>query len=369
VSSRVSVQRSLFGISLVLYVASCGSPPSHGTGAGGAGGGPAAGVAGTGAAGTIAGGAGSGGAGTGAAGIGAGGGTAGASAGEAGVTGAGGGTAGVAPTSDGAAGTATTDAGSVSDGPSSDGPAAAGCSAPGAICWDFESGALPTGWTPYRNEFNGTLLVDDTMAHGGKYALHAKDLQGNTEGKDGGPKKTIRFNLPTTFGPTLWGRVFMYTTPAAPMSHAGFFNARYPRPGAAAADVTNIAKLDWYEVASSTMTYVSIYHPPEPPGTPEWVLQSSTPLVIDKWVCVEWLFDAKNGTASEGADPRVWLDGVEIAWSPPFVSPTGAMRPTHEKATTFSVLEAGVYLYQGLSTATNWWLDDLAVSPQRVGCD
>jgi hypothetical protein len=359
------LQQSFVGVWLVLAVAACSSTPSSRTGLAGAGGAQSSGAAGTGA-GTMAGGAGTGAAGTGVAGTTAGGaGTGAAGTNAAGTSGA----AGVASVTDGGAGVAATDGGTSPDGNPPDASAGAGCSAPGAICWDFEEGKLPTGWTPYRNEFTGTLLVDKTMAHRGQYALHAKDLQGNTEGKDGGPKKTMRFALPTTFGPTLWGRAFMYTTPAAPMSHAGFFNARYPRPGAAPADLTNIAKLDWYEVASSTMNYVSIYHPPEPPGTPEWVLQSSTPLVIDKWVCVEWLFDAKNGTAAEGADPRVWLDGIEIIWSPPFVPPPGGTRPPHEKATTFSVLEAGVYLYQGLSTPTNWWIDDLAVSPQRVGCD
>ncbi|MDB4980944.1 MAG: hypothetical protein JWM82_1696, partial [Myxococcales bacterium] len=247
-----------------------------------------------------------------------------------------------------------------------DAPAAAGCTAPGAICWDFEEGHLPTGWTPYRNEFNGTLLVDGTKFHHGQYALHAKDLQGNTEGKDGGPKKTMRFNLPTTFGPTLWGRAFVFTTPARPMSHAGLFNARYPRPAAAMSTWTNIATLDWYEVATSAMNYVSIFHPPEPPGTPEWVQTSDTPLVLDAWACVEWLFDA---SPTEAADPRVWVDGAELTWSKTFVVPATSPRPAHEKATTFTVLEAGIYLYQGLSTATSWWIDDLGVSPQRLGCN
>jgi hypothetical protein len=51
------------------------------------------------------------------------------------------------------------------------------------------------------------------------------------------------------------------------------------------------------------------------------------------------------------------------------VAPTGATRPTHEKTQSFTVLETGIYLYQGLSTVTNWWIDDLAVGKQRIGCD
>jgi hypothetical protein len=40
-----------------------------------------------------------------------------------------------------------------------------------------------------------------------------------------------------------------------------------------------------------------------------------------------------------------------------------------EKAGNFTFLETGVYLYQGLTQATNWWIDDLAVGTGRIGCD
>jgi hypothetical protein len=361
--------RTLAGVSLFAGLVACGSGGGRGGNAGVSGNGGVTGGAGTGAAGV------------GAAGAGAAGSTgAGGNAGSAGVAGLGGdggaGDGGGGSTASDAAPADASDVGAADVAATEarpDAPAAAGCAAPGAICWDFEEGHLPTGWTLYRSEFNGTLLVDGTKPHRGQFALHAKDLQGNVEGKDGGPKKTMRFNLPTTFGPTLWGRAFVFTQTAAgaprPVSHAGLFNARYPRPNAAAGTTTTITSLDWYEVATSAMNYVSIWHPPEPPGTPEWVQTSDTPLVLDNWACVEWLFDAANGTAAEAADPRVWVDGAEIVWSKTFVSPATATRPPHEKATTFSVLEAGIYLYQGLSTATNWWIDDLGVSPQRIGCN
>jgi hypothetical protein len=241
-----------------------------------------------------------------------------------------------------------------------------GCDGPGTLCWGFEEGRIPEGWTAYRNEFTGTLLVDNTRPHRGMYALHAKDFQGGTEADQGGPKKTLRFNLPANFGPVLWGRAFIYTTPARPMSHAGFFNARYPRPGS-----TNTAfeALDWYEAATYMGTYMSIWHPPEPPGYPEDVQVTTTPIVLDDWACLEWEFDGANGDAPEAAEPRMWLDGVELAWPDTFIYPDGSARPKHEKATNFTVLEAGIYLYQGLTTVTNWWIDDLAVGSERIGCN
>jgi hypothetical protein len=264
------------------------------------------------------------------------------------------------------ASTGDTSAGAADAAGEASGPPGAGCSAPGTICWDFEEGTIPAGWTKYRDEFTGTLLVDATRPHRGMYALHAKDFQGGTEGNQGGPKKTIRFNLPAGFGPLMWGRAFIYTTPARPASHAGFFNARYPRPMSMA---TDFASLDWYEAATYMGTYMSIWHPPEPPGYPEDVQVTSTPIVLDDWACLEWEFDGQNGDAPEAAEPRMWLNGVELAWPDTFIYPTGAQRPFHEKATNFTVIETGIYLYQGLTTVTNWWIDDLAVGKERIGCD
>jgi hypothetical protein len=246
-------------------------------------------------------------------------------------------------------------------------PEGTGCSA-GVLCWDFEEGKIPDGWTTYRNEFTGTLLVDGTKPHKGAFALHAKDLVGGKEGNQGGPKKTIKYSLPAEFGPVLWGRAYVYMTPARPASHAGLFNARYPRPGSAA---TAVNALDWYEFATYQQTYMAVWHPPEPPGFPEWVLHSDKPAVLDAWACLEWAFDGANGDAPEAADPRVWVDGYELSWPDKFTfsDPAGAAKPKMEKAKNFTFLETGVYLYQGLSQATNWWIDDLAVGTRRIGCN
>jgi hypothetical protein len=291
------------------------------------------------------------------------------------TSGVGGVRSGGVPTTDaagagGAAATGTIDGGTDVDGAGDGGAkeSGSGCAAPGTICWDFEEGKVPSGWVPYRNEFNGSLVVDGTRPRKGSYSLHAKDFSGGVEGQQGGPKHTIRFDLPANFGPVLWGRAYVYTTPARPMSHAGIFNARYPRPNATS---TAIDALDWYEVATYMQKYMSIWHPPEPPGYPEWVQVSDTMVVLDGWACIEWLFDGANGANGEAADPRVWLEGTELTWPAPFVfsDPATTTRPTQEKARDFTVLETGAYLYQGLPTTTNWWIDDLAVGKQRIGCN
>jgi hypothetical protein len=343
------VRRYSLGAALAVTLVGCGG--SAGKMAGGTAG--ASGAAGAGAAGAS-------------------GGTAGAGTAGSGVAGQGGGagaTIGASAGAGGQAGAASPDAGNDAGGAEAapDVATGTGCTGTGTICWDFEEGKLPTGWTPYRNEYaTGSLLVDSTRPHHGTYSLHAKDFSGGTETQQGGPKHTMQFSLPTGFGPTLWGRAYVYMTPATPMSHAGFFNARYQPVGSTK---TPIDTLDWYEVATSGGKYVSIWHPPEPPGTPEAVQISDTAGVVDDWVCVEWLFDAQNGTAAQAASPRVWLNGVELAWPTKEISPTGVTAPVQDKATSFTVLESGIYLYQGLTTVTNWWIDDLAVGPQRIGCD
>ena len=255
--------------------------------------------------------------------------------------------------------------------PAIDGALASPCATAGTLCWDFEEGTIPVGWTAYRNEFVGALLVDSSKAHRGQYALHVKDFRGGVEGQQGGPKHTLQFTLPPGFGPQLWGRAYVLLNPEVPASHAGLFNARYPRPGMSA--TAPITALNWYEVATYMTRYMTIWHPPEPPGYPEWVqLATDTdPLIVDRWACLEWQFDGGNGTAPQAADPRLWRNGVEVTWPTTmvFADPPSTTRPTQEKAADFTKLEVGVYLYQGLTKVTNWWIDDLAVGKQRIGCD
>lgn len=298
-------------------------------------------------------------------------GQAGTSGGQAGQGGGGGATAG----SGGAGGAAAGSGGAVAGDGGGAGAAGAGgaegvgCSG-AALCWDFEEGAIPQGWQMIRPmDFTGTIGVDNSRPHGGSYSLHMAGLQGGTVGEAGGPKKSMQYTLPANFGPVMWGRAFVYTTPERPESHAGFFNARYPSP---TSQDTSWEALDWYEVASYQQNYMSIWHPPEPPGFPEWVKVSDTPLTIDAWSCVEWYFDAANGAEANPADPRVWLDGTELGWPTEFTfDDSGTDKPTRppmEKGENFTMIETGAYFYQGVTVPTDYWIDDLAIGPERIGC-
>ena len=295
---------------------------------------------------------------------------AGGAVGSAGSAGAGvaGASAGSSGSSAGSAGASAGSGGAgAGSGGASGGSTGSGCTGVGTICWDFEEGALPTGWSNYRSEFpDGQLLVDNTKAHAGTMALHAKGLKGGTQGQDGGPKRTIRFTLPANFGPVLWGRAWVYST-IAPQSHMGVFNARYPKPNTTDTDIT---KLDWYEAAIYTGKYMTVWHPPEPPGFPEWVKVSGTDGIVNQWACWEWQFDGKNGDMPQAADPRLWINGTELTWPMEFTFsvPATTVRPTQDKVTNFTVLETGMYMYQYQPEAADLWIDQLAVGKERIGC-
>jgi hypothetical protein len=232
------------------------------------------------------------------------------------------------------------------------------------LCWDFDDGTIPAGFSKWRDTppSTGTLLVDDTRPFGGHgFSLHAKDLVG-------GPQHTLKYVLPANFGPVMWGRLRLYTTPTAPDAHAGFFDARFPKPGQP--DTAPENQLDWYEVASYTQAYMSIFHPPWPPGYPEDVQVSDTKLVLDRWTCVEWLFDGKNDAdPKQAALPRMWLDGTELAWPQHFTYPSGAQAPFRDKVGNFTVIELGIVTWQAVPTPTSWWIDDVAIGTERIGCN
>ncbi len=164
------------------------------------------------------------------------------------------------------------------------------------VCYDFEECATPAGWTVPNyptdpgegDQGAGSILVDHDKPHSGNCSLHMKDFSGNQ------PQHAFIANLPPSFGPVLWGRAYVFNT-ATPTQHGALIKTRYSVP--------NSTDIDWYEVGYELQNYDGIWHSPLPPsGLPEWVLRSNTTIVVNNWTCVEWLFDAENGTEFPAAD-------------------------------------------------------------------
>lgn len=234
-----------------------------------------------------------------------------------------------------------------------------------SVCYGFEECATPSGWTVPQfpdgegNKGPGSTLVDNVKPHTGTCSLHMKDFSGDQ------PQHALLADLPPNMGPILWGRVWVFNT-AAPSQHGALIKARYSIP--------NSADLDWYEVGYELKNYNGQWHNPLPPsGLPEWILRSSTPVGINVWQCVEWLFDAQNDGHAEAADPRIWVDGTEITFGPgieyDLSNETGKPRPTTPKAADFMSIEVGLTMYHQLDMPMNVYLDDLAFGKQRIGCN
>jgi hypothetical protein len=276
--------------------------------------------------------------------------------------------AGGATEGGGTGGGALDDAGAVGDGGTDDVESGADAALPvgtgckGAlVCYDFEECATPKGWTVPNGEGNqgaGMTLVDDVMPHSGACSLHMKDFSGDQ------PQHAYLANLPAGFGPLLWGRAWIFTT-SAPSMHGALIKARYAIAGR--------NDLDWYEVGYEFKNYNGQWHNPLPPsGLPEWILRSTTSIGVGRWQCVEWLWDAGNGGMAQAADPRMWVDGLELMFGPGVQydgSNTKSQRPTTPAGTSFVSIEVGLTMYHPIDEKTNVYVDELAFGTARVGCN
>jgi hypothetical protein len=239
-------------------------------------------------------------------------------------------------------------------------PVGTGCKG-ATVCYDFEECATPKGWTVPNGEGNqgaGTTLVDNVMPHTGACALHMKDFSGDQ------PQHAYLANLPAAFGAQVWGSAWVYTT-SAPSMHGALVKARYAIAGR--------NDLDWYEVGYEFKNYNGHWHNPLPPsGLPEWILRSTTPIAVNRWQCVEWLFDAGAEGMAQAADPRIWIDGQEVTFGPGIQydgANTRPDRPTTPAGTTFVSIEVGLTMYHPVDEKMNVYMDDLAFGKERVGCN
>jgi hypothetical protein len=288
---------------------------------------------------------------------------------SAGVSGSGGAAAGTAgssgsaaPSSDASASglgdtTSTSDASEASagqDGQSDGGAVTASCAGTThPLCVDFEDGKVDPPWTLSAND---TAIETGNAAHG-RYALHLSNLKSHP---------TLYLQTPKMPGITdvLWGRFYLYMSPAAPLGHGDIVRA-------------NDVNTNWYEVGfaqpgtlnaanPTTGCYLSDWHTGVS-GVPEKGQPSQTVIPAAKYACVEFYFD--GATPAVG---QVWSDGVEVQLATPPAT------PVVQKAVQFVSFAIGITLYHGDSLVnynddtppdlTDEWLDDIALDTTRIGC-
>ena len=230
------------------------------------------------------------------------------------------------------------------------------------FCWDFEEGKLPTGWTPYRNEFaTGSLLVDGTRAHRGMYALH-EGLLGQQGGPGRRPQAHDALHLASGLRARAVGaRVRLHDARDAHVAPGT--STRVPAAGRRRDVGHQYAELvrgrDVVRRTSASGTRPSRPARPNSCRSPTRRASSTAGRASNGSRRAERRRDRGRRAARVGQRHRARLAHD--------AGRAHGRRPTHAReGPSFTVLESGIYLYQGLSTVTNWWNDDLAVGKQRM---
>lgn len=249
----------------------------------------------------------------------------------------------------GAGGTAGTVAGA---GGSAGATVDAGCGGDAILCEGFEQfapAAAPSGsWTASQRG-NGKIVVDTTRAFSGKQSLH---VTGKMNSDLANISKAIK-----TESPTAYVRFMFYATsyPASSGVHT-----RLMRIGAANAATGNPDSS--YSLASYNGTAIekvnSIYL--RDTGT-----KLNAPSTLNRWNCWEFSVDKSGGVGK--VKVQIWLDGRELQLSAAGSSSHG-MTSTSWDPIAFESFMLGLDGFQADDQVADFWIDDLSVTPQRVGC-
>lgn len=235
------------------------------------------------------------------------------------------------------------------------GPAGGGsgsCSGDAIVCEDFEgyptASAPAGGWTAaLRGE--GKILVDTTRAFGGKQALHVTGRMNKDHANISRPIQTQ--------SPTAYVR-FMYYPTSYPASSG--VHTRLARLGTAQAATGN--PYTSYSLASYNGIAIervnSIY-----------LRDTSTKLndakLLNRWSCLEFGLDMSGGVGK--VKVQIWVDGRELTLSPAGSSSHGQTSSSWDPL-ALEVFMLGLDGYQDDTQPADYWIDDVLVTPQRVGC-
>lgn len=268
-----------------------------------------------------------------------------AGANTAGLGGAVAGQAGVAGTSGlGGAGGATT--GGVG------GTAAATCAAQGLICEGFETYAPsrpPNGIWTSSVRGNGAIVVDTTHFFSGKQSLHVT-----------GRLNQDRANIATpvaTESAVIYVR-FMY------------YGVSYP---ASSGVHTRLARIGTQQAASGTAdtSYsIATYNGTAIEKANAILLRDTSthlnaPEFKNRWTCFEYAVDKSGGVGKVAV--KLWLNGRQLQLSPAGSSGHG-MTSTSWDPIAFELFMLGLDGFQNDEQRADFWIDDLLVGPERVGC-
>jgi hypothetical protein len=237
----------------------------------------------------------------------------------------------------------------------------AACPAGALLCDDFERYATPAelaaAWKVTATM--ATVTVDATKPHAGAKGLHISSPGGTPVGtliKESAPLFPIAGNV-------LYGRMMMWLTKAPTGAvHWNNVQAAGFMPGS-----TQWSKYGWGGMYGVILAgYTIRTNPTDMQAVIDCSKPSKMGLPEKAWTCLEWEFDGV------GNQMHLWLDGTLLADADIIKTGTQCVTPKPPndtwQAPTFANLTLGWAQYQQSSTPIEFWMDDLVLAPQRVGC-
>lgn len=219
-------------------------------------------------------------------------------------------------------------------------PAAPSCPADASFCSGFEDAGLPAG-SAYQPEYQAEMWQDflgfDTeVVHSGSQSLMVKPADG-----DGYFHRMLSVAAP---GPTFWARVFIRSSiDIGQPDHNAYFLASSGGGDPNEGDAMEIAEQYCRIVLNFNDEVVNSL------GATSASCDGTGALVpAETWVCMEALFDGASG------DVLVYVDGEEIINQPAW------------KQVSYQTFRFGFLQFHGPPRTV--WFDDVAVAPERIGC-
>ncbi len=241
----------------------------------------------------------------------------------------------------------STDAGTNTDAGTSTGNGQ--CPASAYICEDFDQGQ--NGWRVPDEDHHATIAIDGSRTRSGGGAVHVKTDPGYNEDTGPGDQQAIahlRKDIPA-FGTKLYTRAYVYLNRASPEGVMGtYFILFSPKD----TDFGGIELQGMHNGAFALDDWSGIK------GT-GWNLQEDTKVTVspNRWTCIEWGVERADTSATTG-HALVWVDGKQA-----YDFPNVGIRPF----TNFGVGYG--FVHPKGDSASETWIDDLAVAPERIGCE
>jgi hypothetical protein len=93
--------------------------------------------------------------------------------------------------------------------------------------------------------------------------------------------------------------------------------------------------------------------------------QLNDPKLLNRWTCLEFAVDMAGGVGK--VKVQIWVDGRELKLSEAGSSSHGMTSPSWDPI-KLELFMLGLDGYQEDAQVGDFWIDDISVTPQRVGC-